>query len=290
MGARTPELRLVSVCFVDLVGFTSLSESRDAEDVRELLGRYFDSARTIVDRYGGVVEKFIGDAVMAVWGVPVAREDDAERAVRWHGLRGEIAAARASLDGAAAWASGDDLEVQAIHASLVITVNLAEGHAEKVIETGPELLKTAISTLGASNESVRYAWPDTLQAALSLERLDVARGLLALLSEQPPGRVPPYLEAQLVRGCGLVAAAEGRHDAVEADLTAAIERFRALGYPYWLAVAQTDLAGWLVEQGRGTEATQLLDEAVTALASLGAAPALARAQAVMGWPAAAVFP
>ena len=50
--------------------------------MRELLGRYFDSARTIVDRYGGVVEKFIGDAVMAVWGAPVAREDDAERAVR----------------------------------------------------------------------------------------------------------------------------------------------------------------------------------------------------------------
>ncbi len=76
------ELRLVSVLFVDLVGYTSLSESRDAEDVRELLSRYFDTARTIVDRYGGTVEKFIGDAVMAVWGAPQAREDDAERAVR----------------------------------------------------------------------------------------------------------------------------------------------------------------------------------------------------------------
>ena len=80
--ASTAELRLASVLFVDLVGFTSLSEVRDAEDVRELLGRYFDTARTIVERHGGVVEKFIGDAVMAVWGVPAAREDDAERAVR----------------------------------------------------------------------------------------------------------------------------------------------------------------------------------------------------------------
>jgi class 3 adenylate cyclase/tetratricopeptide (TPR) repeat protein len=77
-----PELRFVSVLFVDLVGFTSLSEGREAEDVRELLGRYFLSARTVVERYGGVIEKFIGDAVMAVWGAPVAREDDAERAVR----------------------------------------------------------------------------------------------------------------------------------------------------------------------------------------------------------------
>ena len=55
----------MSVLFVDLVGFTSLSESRDAEDVRELLGRYFTIARTIVERYGGTIEKFIGDAVMA---------------------------------------------------------------------------------------------------------------------------------------------------------------------------------------------------------------------------------
>ena len=76
------ERRLVSVMFVDLVGFTSASEQRDAEDTRELLTRYFEVAREIVDRHGGVIEKFIGDAVMAVWGSPTAHEDDAERAVR----------------------------------------------------------------------------------------------------------------------------------------------------------------------------------------------------------------
>jgi class 3 adenylate cyclase/tetratricopeptide (TPR) repeat protein len=76
------ERRLVSVLFTDLVGFTTLSEQRDAEEVRDLLTRYFDSARRIIERYGGTVEKFIGDAVMAVWGTPVAQEDDAERAVR----------------------------------------------------------------------------------------------------------------------------------------------------------------------------------------------------------------
>jgi class 3 adenylate cyclase/tetratricopeptide (TPR) repeat protein len=72
----------VSVLFADLVGFTALSESRDAEDVRELLSRYFETCRRLVERYGGSVEKFIGDAVMAVWGAPTANEDDAERAVR----------------------------------------------------------------------------------------------------------------------------------------------------------------------------------------------------------------
>jgi class 3 adenylate cyclase/tetratricopeptide (TPR) repeat protein len=76
------ERRLVSVLFADLVGFTTVSEARDAEDVRELLSRYFDTCRTLIARYGGTVEKFIGDAVMAVWGAPVAMEDDAERAVR----------------------------------------------------------------------------------------------------------------------------------------------------------------------------------------------------------------
>jgi predicted ATPase/class 3 adenylate cyclase len=72
----------VSVLFADLVGFTTLSESRDAEEVRELLSRYFDTCRRLIALYGGTVEKFIGDAVMAVWGTPTATEDDAERAVR----------------------------------------------------------------------------------------------------------------------------------------------------------------------------------------------------------------
>ena len=90
------ERRVTSVLFGDLVGFTPLSESKDAEEVRELLSAYFAQCRVIVRRYGGVVEKFIGDAVMAVWGVPVAHEDDAERAVR-AGL--ELAAATAAMGG-----------------------------------------------------------------------------------------------------------------------------------------------------------------------------------------------
>jgi class 3 adenylate cyclase/predicted ATPase len=81
-SAHVAERRLVSVLFADIAGYTALSEGRDFEDVRELQSRYFDTARTVIERYGGTVEKFIGDAVMAVWGAPTAREDDAERAVR----------------------------------------------------------------------------------------------------------------------------------------------------------------------------------------------------------------
>jgi len=69
--ANPTERRLVSVLFLDLVGFTSLSEKRDIEDVRALLDGYLDAAQSVIVRHGGVVEKFIGDAVMAVWGTPI---------------------------------------------------------------------------------------------------------------------------------------------------------------------------------------------------------------------------
>ena len=99
------ERRRVSVLFADLVGFTTLSESRDPEEVRELLSRYFDTCRRLVELYGGTVEKFIGDAVMAVWGAPVAQEDDAERAVR---TALDLVAAVSSL--------GDELEAPELRA------------------------------------------------------------------------------------------------------------------------------------------------------------------------------
>jgi class 3 adenylate cyclase len=85
VDARTTpvaERRLVSLLFADLVGFTPFAEEKDPEEVRETLSRYFELARETIERYGGTVEKFIGDAVMAVWGAPTAQEDDAERAVR----------------------------------------------------------------------------------------------------------------------------------------------------------------------------------------------------------------
>jgi class 3 adenylate cyclase/tetratricopeptide (TPR) repeat protein len=74
--------KLVSVVFCDVVGSTALGESSDAEAVRALLGRYFERMRGVVERHGGTVQKFAGDAVMAVFGVPVVHEDDALRACR----------------------------------------------------------------------------------------------------------------------------------------------------------------------------------------------------------------
>ena len=94
--APVAERRLVSILFADLVGFTPFAEERDSEDVRETLTRYFDLAAEVITGYGGTVEKFIGDAVMAVWGAPIAQEDDAERS--------RAGRARAGRRGSRPWA------------------------------------------------------------------------------------------------------------------------------------------------------------------------------------------
>src|SRR3712207_3683479 len=80
--ASSVERRIVTVLFADLVGFTTLSEELDAEDVATIQDAYFAMVRDTVGSHGGVLEKFIGDAAMAVFGIPRARDDDAERAVR----------------------------------------------------------------------------------------------------------------------------------------------------------------------------------------------------------------
>ena len=130
--AASVERRQVSVLFADLTGFTSFSERRDAEDVREMLSEYFDASRRIIDSYGGRVEKFIGDAVMALWGAPVAHEDDAERAVR------------AGLDlVAAVTALGDRLGVQ-----LRLRVGILTGQASVELDAVAEgmVIGDAINT------------------------------------------------------------------------------------------------------------------------------------------------
>src|ERR687885_2319209 len=76
------ERRVVTVIFVDLVGFTGRAETLDPEDVRAILAPYHDAVRSEIESFGGVVEKFIGDAVMGVFGAPTAYGDDPERAVR----------------------------------------------------------------------------------------------------------------------------------------------------------------------------------------------------------------
>ena len=86
--------RTVTVLFADVTGSTELGERLDPEAMRRMLGRTFNAARELVERHGGTVEKFVGDAVMAVFGVPTIHEDDALRAVRAAGDLGCTSSSR----------------------------------------------------------------------------------------------------------------------------------------------------------------------------------------------------
>ena len=116
------ERRVVSVLFVDLVGFTGRAEQLDPEDVRAILTPYYERVREELQRHGGTVEKFIGDAVMGVFGAPTAYGDDAERAVR---------AAFAVRD----WAEQDGLEVRiAVNTGeAIVELDARPGHGEAMV-------------------------------------------------------------------------------------------------------------------------------------------------------------
>src|SRR6185437_16062368 len=116
---RRDERKVVTVLFCDLVGFTSRSEESDPEDMSALLSRFHVRLRAELERFGGTVEKFVGDAVMAIFGAPVAHEDDAERALRAAlSIRDWIAEAE------------DELEVRVGVATGVALVRLGASPAE----------------------------------------------------------------------------------------------------------------------------------------------------------------
>src|SRR5829696_1212055 len=82
VAPRRDQRKVVTIVFCDLTGSTSLGERLDSESLRQIMARYYQTMRQALEHHGGTVEKFIGDAVMAVFGIPVLHEDDALRAVR----------------------------------------------------------------------------------------------------------------------------------------------------------------------------------------------------------------
>ncbi len=153
--SRPTERRLVSVLFLDLVSFTTLSERRDAEDMRSLMDTYFETARTVIERHGGVVEKFIGDAVMAVWGTPVTHEDDAERAVR---------AALELVDAVAALGTSMDLPLQARGGVLTGEAATSPDAGNQGMVTG-DMVNTASRLQSAAEPGSVFVGEATFRAA-----------------------------------------------------------------------------------------------------------------------------
>jgi class 3 adenylate cyclase len=168
--AGREERKVVTVLFADLVGFTARSEELDPEDVRALLAPYHAHLRSELERFGGTVEKFIGDAVMALFGAPVAHEDDPERAVR---------AALAIRD----WAREQGEELQ-----LRVAVNSGE----------------ALVTLDARpSEGEAMAAGDVVNTAARLQAAAPLNGVL--VGEQTyraTAEVFDYREAEAVQGKG----------------------------------------------------------------------------------------
>ncbi|MFF4398666.1 AAA family ATPase [Streptomyces sp. NPDC001480] len=138
-AAPVEERKVVTVVFCDLVGSTALSGVLDPEALRTVILRYFDLVRARLEEFGGTVEKFIGDAVMAVFGVPVTHEDDARRA---------LAAALAMLDAVR------ELNESELHLTFGIRLGVRIG-----VNTGPAVTSTDVSTRQAlvSGETVNIA-------------------------------------------------------------------------------------------------------------------------------------
>jgi len=163
-AASGSERRLVTVLFADIVGFTPFAEERDAEDVRETLSRYFDLCSDVVGRYGGTIEKFIGDAVMAVWGAPAAHEDDAERAVR---------SALDLIDAVAVIASGVQARAGVLTGEAAVTVGATNQGmvAGDLVNTASRLQSVAPAGAVLVGESTMRATSDAVVYEVAGEHL-----------------------------------------------------------------------------------------------------------------------
>ena len=198
--AGLAERRLVSVLFADLVAFTTFSEGRDAEAVRETLSRYFEAARDVIERHGGRVEKFIGDAVMAAWGAPRANEDDAERAVR---------AALEVLDAVKGLGEGLQARVGVLTGQAAVTV----GATDQGMVAG-DLVNTAARLQSAAPPDTVLVGEATMQAASSAIAFEPAGEQLLRGKEIP---VPAWRALRVMseiggrgRGTGIEAPFVGR--------------------------------------------------------------------------------
>src|SRR6266576_2318077 len=192
-GALREERKLVSILFVDLVGFTTRADGADPEDVRDALQLYHADAKERIERYGGKLEKFIGDAVMAVFGAPVAHGDDAERAVRAalnvlegidelkreHGL--ELAARAAVNTGEAVVSMGFSRGEALAMGDVVNTAS----RLQEAAPTGRVIVGT--ETYRATRQSIRY---EATEAVAAKGKAEPVEAWLAVEPSTAPAERP----------------------------------------------------------------------------------------------------
>jgi tetratricopeptide (TPR) repeat protein len=191
-------------------------------------------------------------------------------------LRGDVPRASDLLDAMTDLGTSDDVQDRTLHGAVRALVALVQGHVEEAAGLGATAAHECIRDFGVRTESFRLAWPIAVEAALRAGLLDQVDELLDMVTGRPVGHVPPYLRAQLARFRGLLAAARGQHDGVEADLERAADILDDLGYPYHHAVTLLDRAEWLIARSRGAEAPPLLEQAEDVFTHVGASPQLDR--------------
>lgn len=158
VAPETEERKLISVLFVDLVGHTAASDQADPEDVRARLRPYHQLLKREIERYGGTVEKFVGDAVMAVFGAPVAHEDDAERAIR-SALRILEAVEELELEVRAAIATGEavvSLSARPEQGEGIVAGDVVNTAARLQNEAPPGGLVVGEVTFRATRDAIEY--------------------------------------------------------------------------------------------------------------------------------------
>ncbi|HEY6605715.1 MAG TPA: adenylate/guanylate cyclase domain-containing protein [Gaiellaceae bacterium] len=197
--ALREERKLVSILFVDLVGFTARSDRADPEDVRDALQLYHADAKQRIEQYGGVLEKFIGDAVMAVFGAPISHGDDAERAVR-AGLRVleglEELNQQHGLDLAARAAVNTGEAVVAVDAardgSALATGDVVNTASRLQSAAPPGRLIVGSETYRATRHAVLY---ESFESVAAKGKADALSGWLAVEAAAEPMQRPVAAEA-----------------------------------------------------------------------------------------------
>ena len=190
LGAAPPrEVRkVVTVLFCDLTGSTAIGERTDPEALRGLMNRYYDAARLVLERHGGTVEKFVGDAVMAVFGIPVASEDDALRATRAavelrDGVHGLGLEARIGVNTGAVVAGEGDTLVTGDAVNVAARLEQAAGAGEILLgENTLRLVRDAVEAEPVELELKGKAAP---VLAHRLRELDVAAAGVARQLQRP---------------------------------------------------------------------------------------------------------
>ena len=197
-------------------------------------------------------------------------------------LRGQAESARHHLARCEAWKASDDVQDPCRLRGRRKRGRPCRGELPR----SPSRLRSGRSTprlrggLALAHEAVRLGFPYALDAAIAVGDLDGADRLVGLIASRPPGEIPPFLRAEIRHARALLGAARGEDEGVEEGLSAAEEEFRELGYPYWTARVQLDLAAWFESQGRATDAAIRAGMAAATFAQLETQPMLVRARAL----------